>query len=458
MNALLLICGLGLISLLAEITNFKKYLHVAIIGGLVAAAVALLMDWNTTQLYFNKMLMFDPFSLAFTALILGTSFFWLFISSQYFVGDSHQTDRSALVVFTMAGGIMMVSFHNMAMLFLGVEILSISLYVLAGSNKESFLSNEAAFKYFIMGSFATGFLLMGIALVYGATGSFDIGEISQRIQGEETGLPKFFYVGMVLMLIGMAFKISAVPFHFWAPDVYTGSPTVVTAFMATVVKIAAVGAFYRLFAQTFFSTLDDISIIIQIIIVLTLVVSNITAVYQISVKRMLAYSSIAHVGYILLALLSGGARGEGVVFYYLLSYATASLAAFGIVSILENTHDRSRVLSIRGLFYSTPFAAICLTIALLSLAGIPPLAGFFAKYIILSAAIDAGNISLTILAVITSLIGIVYYFKPIISMFAPAEALSAQKFSAAQKITIGILTALTILAGLLPDSLISISM
>ena len=178
MNALLLICGLGFISLLAEIANLKRYLHVTIIAGVVAAALALGMDWNSTQLHFNKMLIFDPFAFAFTALILGTSFFWFFISSRYFVGHRQQTDRSALVVFAMVGGIMMVSFHNMTMLFLGVEILSISLYVLAGSNRESFLSNEAAFKYFIMGSFATGFLLMGIALVYGATGSFDINEIS----------------------------------------------------------------------------------------------------------------------------------------------------------------------------------------------------------------------------------------------------------------------------------------
>ncbi len=457
MNALLVICGLGLFSLIAEITNFKKYLHVAIIAGLVAAAVALGMDWDSTQLYFNKMLIFDRFALAFAALILGTSFFWFFISSQYFLGDDHQTDRSALVVFTMAGGIMMVSFHNMAMLFLGIEILSISLYVLAGSNKESFLSNEAAFKYFIMGSFATGFLLMGIALIYGATASFDIGEISQRIQHDQASLPAFFYVGMILMLIGMAFKISAVPFHFWAPDVYTGSPTVITAFMATVVKIAAVGAFYRLFAQTFFPALESITIIIQIIIVLTLTVSNVTALYQTSIKRMLAYSSIAHVGYILLAFLSGGTSPEGVVFYYLLSYATASLAAFGIVSILEHTTDRTKMVSVRGLFYNAPFAAVCLTIALLSLAGIPPLSGFVAKYIILSAAINAGNIYLTILAVVTSLIGIAYYFKPVISMFGTAEPAASQKISLGQQIIVGILTALTVLAGLFPDSLIRIA-
>lgn len=457
MNALLLVCGLGFVSLLAEITNLKRYLRIAIIAGLLAAAVALVLDWNSTQLYFNQMLIFDPFALSFTALILGSSFFWFFISSQYFISDAHQSDKTALVIFTMVGGIMMVSFHNMAMLFLGVEILSISLYVLAGSNKDSFLSNEAAFKYFIMGSFATGFLLMGIALVYGATASFDIAEISQRIRENAAGLPTFFYVGMLLMLIGMAFKISAVPFHFWAPDVYTGSPTTITAFMSTVVKIAAIGAFYRLFAQSFFAAIEYLTTVIQILIVLTLIVSNVTAVYQTNLKRMLAYSSIAHVGYILLAFLSGGTRPEGTVFYYLLSYSTASLVAFGVVAIMENTLEANRIVSVRGLFYRAPFAAVCLTISLLSLAGIPPLAGFFAKYIILGAAISAGHIYLTILAVVASLIGVVYYFKPIISIFTPAEQPADNHFSLQQKIILGILTVLTLLAGLFPDALIRIT-
>ena len=456
MNALLLVCGLGFISLLAEMTNFKRFLHVAIIAGLLAAAIALSIDWNSTQLYFSNMLIFDPFSLSFAALILGTSLFWFSMSSPYFIGDRHQTDRSALVSFCIVGAIMMVSFHNMAMLFLGVEILSISLYVLAGSNKESFMSNEAAFKYFIMGSFATGFLLMGIALVYGATGSFDIGEITLNVSENQSSLPGFFYVGMLLMLVGMSFKISAVPFHFWAPDVYTGAPTTITAFMSTVVKIAAVGAFYKLFAQCFLPVQDTIETVVQIIIVLTLVVSNVTAVYQTNVKRMLAYSSIAHVGYILLAFISGGTRPEGVVFYYLLSYTTASLVAFGIVSVLEHTHGAVSMMSFRGLVHKSPLAAICMTVVLLSLAGIPPLAGFFAKYVILGSAIDAGHIYMTILAVFTSLIGIVYYFRPIIAMFSSATESAVADFTLSQEIVIVVLTVLTLLAGLFPEALIQV--
>jgi NADH-quinone oxidoreductase subunit N len=319
------------------------------------------------------------------------------------------------------------------------------------------MSNEAAFKYFIMGSFATGFLLMGIALVYGATGSFDIGEINLNVRNNQSELPGFFYVGMLLMLVGMSFKISAVPFHFWAPDVYTGAPTTVTAFMSTVVKIAAVGAFYKLFAQCFLPVQDAIELVIQIILVLTLVVSNVTAVYQTNVKRMLAYSSIAHVGYILLAFISGGTRPDGVLFYYLLSYSTASLVAFGIVSVLENTHGAVSLTSFQGLFYKSPLAATCLTVVLLSLAGIPPLAGFFAKYIILGSAVDAGHIYLSILAVFTSLIGIVYYFRPVIAMFLPAAESTDLPFSVSQKIVIVILTLATLLAGLFPDGLMRVT-
>ena len=456
MYALLVVCGLGFVSLLAEITNLKKNLHSVIIVGLTIAVMVLLMDWNSTLLYFNDMLIFDQFSLGFTGLILATSFFWFCIAIPYFKGSAHQTDRSALVIFTIVGGIMMVSFNNMAMLFLGIEILSISLYVLAGSNKESFISNEAAFKYFIMGSFATGFLLMGIALVYGATGSFDIIEINAHVSQNKTALPGFFLVGLLLMLIGMAFKISAVPFHFWAPDVYTGSPTIITAFMSTVVKVAAVGAFYKLFGQCFLPVQDSVINIVRVIIVLTLIVANVTAVYQTSIKRMLAYSSIAHVGYILLAFISGGLRPEGVIFYYLIAYSIASLTAFGIISILENSFGDVSLESLQGLFQKNPFAAVCLTIVLLSLAGIPPLAGFFSKYMILGRAIGADHIYLTILAVVTSLIGIYYYFRPIIAMSSPGSQSGNYVFSPLQKTVIGILTLGTLLAGMFPDALISL--
>jgi NADH-quinone oxidoreductase subunit N len=249
MNALYVICGLGIVALVAEIFSLRKWLTAVMMAGLVIAVGLVVLDWGTVSTQFGNMIVFDKFALAFTALIAIVSVLWFWMCGDYFQ-DVHQTDKSALVLFAIVGAVIMASFNNMAMLFLGIEILSISLYTLAGSRKGSLFSNEAAFKYFLMGSFATGFLLLGIAFVYGATASFQIDVISDYIQIHQD-LPGFFYAGVILMFIGLAFKISAVPFHFWAPDVYGGSPTPITAFMSTVVKIAAIAAFYRVFSFAF---------------------------------------------------------------------------------------------------------------------------------------------------------------------------------------------------------------
>jgi NADH-quinone oxidoreductase subunit N len=417
MNALLVICGLGVFSLIAEIVNLKKWLVFVIMAGLVAALALVLLDVGTSTLYFSDMLLFNNFSLSFTGLIITITIFWFWMANDYFSIQLYLTDRSALILFTVAGAVIMASFNNMAMLFLGIEILSISLYALAGSRKESLISTEAAFKYFLMGSFATGFLLMGIALTYGATGSFHITKIAAFISTHENALPSFFYAGVLLVLVGLAFKISAVPFHFWAPDVYEGSPTVITAFMSTVVKIAAVAAFYRIFSVCFSSVHGTWITALQCITVLTLVVSNVTAVYQVRIKRLLAYSSVGHVGYILLGFISNEPTSGGPIFYYLNAYAIASLTAFTVVHMLEENNRNITIENFNGLFKRNPLLAVGMTLALLSLAGIPPLPGFFGKYMIFALAIENGYTGLVIVAVITSLIGVYYYFKIIIAMF-----------------------------------------
>ncbi len=452
MNALYLICGLGFLSLLAEIANLKKALGAVIIVGLCLVTVLIVMDWNTGQHYYNDMVVFDNFSIVFIALIVVISIFWFWMSSDYFRGQSHQTDRSALILFAIAGAVLMISFNNMAMLFLGIEILSISLYALAGSKKESLFSNEASFKYFLMGSFATGFLLMGIALVYGATGSFHVTKIAEYLSSYPSELPIFFYAGVVLMLVGMAFKISAVPFHFWAPDVYEGAPVTITAFMSTVVKIAAIAAFYRVFSFCFSSAQETWITILQVITVLTLVVPNITAVYQGRVKRMLAYSSVGHVGYILLAFISNSTNAPGTIFYYLTAYAIASITAFTVLHEVENT-DHS---GFNGLYQRSPMLAVVMTISLLSLAGIPPLAGFFAKYVVFAQAVNHGYTGLVMLGVVTSLIGVYYYFKVIIDMFLKEPAGAAIQLSSSIRTLMGLLALLLLLLGLFPDWLISL--
>lgn len=448
MNALYVICGLGLVSLLAEIASLKKGLTIILILGLLTAVFLSVLDWGTEVHYYNDMVVFDNLSIAFTTLIIVISVFWFWMAGDYFKGQSHQTDRSALVLFAIAGAIIMVSFNNMAMLFLGIEVLSLSLYVLAGSNKESLFSNEASFKYFMMGAFATGFLLMGIALVYGTTGSFHITKIAEYL-ATTTELPSFFYVGVLLMLVGMAFKISAVPFHFWAPDVYDGAPVTITAFMATVVKIAAIGAFYRVFSFCFSSVQSTWIDILQVITILTLLIPNITAVYQVNVKRILAYSSIGHVGYILLAFISNSFTAPGTIFYYLVSYSITSIAAFSVLHEVEKSKVGTTIFN--GLYKRSPILASVMTIALLSLAGIPPLAGFFAKYMVLGQAIDHGFIVLALLAIGTSVIGVFYYFRIIISMFLKDPEGPSIPCSLSTRVLLVVLTLLTLLIGLFPD-------
>ncbi|MDV3308033.1 MAG: NADH-quinone oxidoreductase subunit N, partial [Cyclobacteriaceae bacterium] len=241
MIAVYIISGLGILSLIAEIANLKRWLLPVAVTGLLAAAGFAAVEWNTSQAYFHDMLRFDNQALAFSIIIALAGLLWFVMSGSYLRERTDVTDHTALVMFSLVGAVFMVSYQNMVMLFLGIEILSISLYVLAGSRVRDILSSEAAIKYLIMGSFATGFLLLGIALIYGSTGSFNLAGIGEAMASGGGRFPAYAYAGVLLMLVGLACKLSAVPVHFWAPDVYQGSPRVVTAFMLTIVKAAAIG-------------------------------------------------------------------------------------------------------------------------------------------------------------------------------------------------------------------------
>jgi NADH-quinone oxidoreductase subunit N len=258
------------------------------------------------------------------------------------------------------------------------------------------------------------------------------------------------------MFIGLAFKISAVPFHFWAPDVYGGSPTSITAFMSTVVKIAAIGAFYRVFAFGFGDIEASWLIMIQVVCVATLVVANVTAVYQSDAKRMLAYSSVGHVGYILLGFMASPIGSSSVVMYYLTAYAVSSLGAFAILNVVEREQGILSIDSFNGLFKRNPFVAVAMTIALLSLAGIPPLPGFFGKYMVFALAIQNGFTGLVVVAVITSLIGAYYYFRIIIAMYMKEPVAGKTELSASESGLATVLMVLTFLIGIFPDWLISL--
>ncbi|HEV7230915.1 MAG TPA: NADH-quinone oxidoreductase subunit N [Bacteroidia bacterium] len=453
---LLILTGLGVIALLAEIFNFKKGLFPIVLIGLVGVIVACVCDWaprDTDRFFFSRMLNVNDYALAFTIIIAVISIFWFLMSEKYFTDETNVTDHFALVLFALVGAFLMVSYSNMTMLFLGIETLSIPMYVLVGSRKNDLSSNESAFKYFLMGAFASGFLLFGITLIYGVTGSFDLGQIALYVSKNHGAVPALFYAGGLLMLVGMSFKVSAAPFHFWAPDVYQGAPTVITAFMATVVKTAAFGAFFRLFWVAFNQAGAEWSHIMWVMAVATLLIGNITAVFQSSVKRLLAYSSIAHAGFMFIAILAMGKTSASAILYYAAAYSLSSLTAFLVLYlVMQNKAGDDSIDSFNGLVKKKPFLAGSMAIALLSLSGIPPLAGFFAKYFIFVAAIGQGFYWLVGFAILGSLIGVYYYFKIIIAMFFRASRdESPVNVPSDQNALLFVLSLLIVLLGLMPE-------
>ncbi len=461
MKGLFIICGLGIFAMLAEIFKgfgLKKILYPVVLLGIIAAFVVNVgTEWNNPMSisYFNNMIVFDNFALAFSGVILATAFFWFVFANDYFENSSDVTDHFALVLFALVGALMLTAYKNMTTLFLGIEIMSIPLYVLAASRKNDVKSNEAGFKYLILGSFATGFLLFGIALVYGATGSFDIMVIRAKISAAQGGLPLFFHAGVIMMLVAMCFKVAAAPFHFWTPDVYQGSPTVITAFMSTIVKTAAFTAFIRLFLVGFGGISEKWEMVMAAIIALSLVIANVTAVSQGSVKRMLAYSSISHAAFMLMGILAvqPGMSIPGIL-YYTLAYSVGSITAF---SVLYNVSKDSGegFEGFNGLGKRNPVMAFCMAVAMLSLAGIPVTAGFFAKYFIFATIMATSFKWLLVLAVLTSAIGVYYYFKVIIAMyFKPADKTEKVPVEMPVMLIMIITTLLTIAIGVVPGYVI----
>ena len=448
MNTLIILSVLGLLGLLSEIFNFKKILLPLVFVGLTLALFFTLKDWNTNYSYFNNMVVFDNYSLAFTALIIFISLIWFAISPVFFHEPSSETDHFVLIIFSLIGGVIMTSFSNMIMLFLGIEILSISMYILAGSNKSSLSSNEAALKYFLMGAFATCFLLFGITLIYGQTASFNLNEIANSLS-QKTGNLTMVYTGMFLMMIAMLFKVSAVPFHFWAPDVYQGSPTVVNAYMSTVVKTAAFAAFLKLF-MTSFNGLESVwSSTLWIVSAATILIGNITAVYQTNFKRMLAYSSISHAGYMILAVLAMNNMSSSSLLFYTIAYSVSSITSFAVLLVVNKSIGSESIESFYGLGRRNPLLAVVITIAMLSLAGIPPTAGFFAKYYIFSAAVQNNYTNLVLIAIVGSLIGVFYYFRIIVALFREKETQKIELNFGFQTVLI-LTTAIALALGILP--------
>ena len=392
------------------------------IAGLIIILAANVFEFLGKPLFnidSKGMLRFDNFGLHFnTVAFFCTLIYFLLNGRDIEKVGKHVSEYFALIFFVLCGVAIASSFKSLLMLFLGIEIMSIPLYILTGSDKPNLKSNEASLKYFLMGAFSTGIMLMGIAFLYGgnSAGSFNI-DMMRLGYGY---LPDMIAVGLVLLVVSMSFKVSAAPFHFWAPDVYDGAPTVFTSFMATIVKVAGFIAFIRLFQSSFGTMQSQWQMLIVIITAATLLIGNLTAVFQQSVKRMLAYSSIAQAGFMLLALFAlNDTAKEGLILYS----AAYSLATIGLFAILVRMKDYT-IEGFNGLGKTQPVLALTATIFLLSLTGIPLTAGFTAKFYMLLAAVKNGHqFWLVILAVLCAAISAYYYFKVIQAMYfkEPAE-------------------------------------
>ena len=454
MNTLIAIIGLGVLCLLLEIFNLTKAIVPLTIVGLLGVLGLTISEFNSTESYYNNMIVVSKFSSTFSSLFVVLTIFLVALSHNFY--EKHQSkisDYIAIKIFLLAGAVAMVSFGNLSMFFLGIEVLSIALYVLAASDRMNLKSNEAGMKYFLMGSFASGIILFGICLIYGAMGTFDVTEISELSQSAE--LPIWFPIGIVLVTIGMLFKVAAVPFHFWAPDVYEGSPTMTTTLMSTLAKVVAMATLYKLLSVMNADISEPFKIVVVIISMASMTVGNIMALRQTNVKRMLAFSGISHAGFMLMTLLNLS-TSAGSLLYYASAYSLAGIAAFSVILYVCKNRDNEDIVNFHGLDKTNPLLAAILTAALLSMAGIPIFAGFFAKLVLFNATIQAGYLALIIVAVVNSIISVGYYFKLILAMYTkvPNEERKATPFVIYAVAVIAIV--LNIALGLFPSLLLDL--
>lgn len=453
MNALIISALFGIIMMFSGILlKEKNSIRLLAIAGMV-----LLLVVNTMEMYgfrffsinTHDMILFDRFALLVNGILFFSMVMFLLLSGRDIekVGVNY-AEYLSLLFFILCGVTLVISFKSLLILFIGIEIISIPLYILTGSDKRNLKSNEAALKYFLMGSFSTGLMLMGIALLYGARGTFN----AYFMDVFESKPSVLLVAGMVMLLFSMAFKVSAAPFHFWTPDVYDGAPTVFTSFMATIVKAAVFVAFIRLFDESFSALQPQWTLLIAIIAAATLFIGNITAVFQQSVKRMLAYSSIAQAGFMLLAIFAMNTDGKEGLLIYITAYCLATIGIFAILAKMNDyTFD-----GFNGLASRQPLVAATLTIFLLSLAGIPLTAGFMGKFYMIKAAMGAPHsLWLVIVAVLMAAVSVYYYFRIIQAMYFKEGGSADITVSASFRWLLVAMAAAIILVGIFPGWVIS---
>jgi NADH-quinone oxidoreductase subunit N len=391
--------------------------------GLAGAAVAVGLLWNRNTSSFG-VVSADNFGLFVTGVLIVVGLLSLAISGPTVEREGlPRGEYYALMLFALAGMMLMATATDLLIIFLALEVLSLAVYVLTGIRRESAAATEASFKYFLLGAFSSAFFLYGIAFTYGVTGSTRLDRVGSMIAAQALTPTPMQLLALGLLLVGFAFKVSAVPFHMWTPDAYEAAPPAVTGFMSTGVKAAAFAAFTRVLLSAFEPLRADWVPVLWAVAAATMIVGTVVGVAQSSVKRMLAYSSIAHGGYLLLALLAANDVGKGAILFYLLAYAVTNLGAFGVIAVLDNANrPNDRIRDYAGLWKAHPALAALMTIFLLSLGGFPPTAGFIAKWYVFSAAIKAGYAWLAIVGVLTSVVSVFFYLRVVVMMYmTPSE-------------------------------------
>jgi NADH-quinone oxidoreductase subunit N len=459
-ETILTVTALSVLTLeMARVSRPWIILSVAVLGLLLSAAAAFITSGNN-QILFGGMLKLNQISLFFDMLYISIGLITLIFSQGYLEkrGSKSRGEYPVLILFAVIGMMLMTRANDLVIVFLGLELLSISLYVLVGFLRHDNLSNESGLKYLLLGAFATGFFLFGAAFTYGATGTTNYDGIVLAIANDNILSKIYLVLGIGLLLIGFAFKVALVPFHMWSPDVYQGAPTTVTGFLCTAPKAAGFGALLILFNNPLADMHYQWQDIFWLLAVLTMTVGNVTALVQSNVKRMLAFSSISHAGFLVMGILVLNVSSISAVLFYLVTYSVINLGSFAIVSAVEREENGLKFKDYRGLGLRYPWLAAAMTIFMISLAGFPPTAGFVAKYGLFSAAIAEGYIWLVVIAVLNTLISVYYYLRLVINMYMKEEENAL--ISSFNIIVIGliwIMAAMMIILGIIPGFLLEIT-
>ncbi len=460
---LVIVAATALLTLVLGVLLPRRQTHtlglIALLG-LGAAAAAALALWGMTGTAYGGMLATDNLSLFFSLVILAGGALAILLSWEYLDREGiSYGEFFTLILLAVAGMMLLAAANDLLVVFLSLETLSLALYILVGFARERASSEEAALKYFLLGAFASATLLYGIALVYGATGVTSLAGLAAA--GSSGGLlhNPLFLAGLALITVGFGFKLALAPFQMWTPDVYQGAPTPVTAFMSVATKAAAFAALLRLVMSALPALVDVWSLMLAILAVLTMTVGNLAALAQRNVKRMLAYSSIAHAGYILVAFVAGGELAQTSILFYLVAYTFMNVGAFAVVEALERHEQGLDLSDYAGLATRAPWLAAAMALFLFSLAGFPPTAGFFAKFYVFSAAVQRGYAWLAVIGVLNSLIGVAYYVAVIVNMYMrkPAATPSALAVSRSLTAALVLAAAAILLFGLWPSPVLDLA-